>query len=160
MSYTKNEWKKGDKVTAKKLNNIENGIEELANNSGGGSSIVRFVKDIDNSTSSNDEFDLLYKIIKSNLVFYSGKINIGAGFDDGPLMQTFNIKSVGGNYHLNVYTITFTVIDTDNNEEHTLSIIKEYSDLKLQFNEKISQDFNASINAIFFEVVNAEDWEE
>lgn len=31
MSYIKNVWANGDKVTAKKLNNIENGIEELDN---------------------------------------------------------------------------------------------------------------------------------
>ena len=31
MSYIKNVWENGDKVTAKKLNNIENGIEELDN---------------------------------------------------------------------------------------------------------------------------------
>lgn len=32
MAYTKNNWKSGDKVTSEKLNNIENGIEEVNNN--------------------------------------------------------------------------------------------------------------------------------
>ena len=41
MSYTPNTWSNGDTITAAKLNNIEQGIVSVENNSGGWDAIIR-----------------------------------------------------------------------------------------------------------------------
>lgn len=42
MSYTKHEWVNNETITAAKLNNIEDGIEEAAQSGGGGALIVTY----------------------------------------------------------------------------------------------------------------------
>lgn len=39
MSYVKNNWQAGDKITAAKLNNMENGIADASQGGGGGSDL-------------------------------------------------------------------------------------------------------------------------
>ena len=51
MSYTQHEWTTGETITAAKLNNIEEGIEEAAQSGGGGSLIVHY----DNTTGEMDK---------------------------------------------------------------------------------------------------------
>ena len=57
MSYTKHIWGKGDKITSARLNNIENGIETLATNSG--SSNSGGASGGDSSTSLDEVFTIV-----------------------------------------------------------------------------------------------------
>lgn len=47
MSYTKHTWTDGELVTAAKMNNIENGIEEASSGGGGTGGGVLVVHDVD-----------------------------------------------------------------------------------------------------------------
>jgi hypothetical protein len=72
MSYTKHTWADGELVTAAKMNNIENGIEEAS--SGGGGGVVHSV--INGNTSTLDKtwqeiFDGDYTTIDSAIDSYN-----------------------------------------------------------------------------------------
>lgn len=43
MAYEKHEWVNNETITASKLNNIEDGIEEAAQSGGGGNPIIHFI---------------------------------------------------------------------------------------------------------------------
>ena len=66
MSYIKNVWANGDKVTAKKLNNIENGIEELDNK-------TKIVDKEFKEFELGQTFNVGYKLSKDNVQ----NINVG-----------------------------------------------------------------------------------
>lgn len=54
MSYTQHEWTTGETITAAKLNNLEEGIQEAAQSGGGGSLIVHY----------NNETNLMDKTVQ------------------------------------------------------------------------------------------------
>ena len=55
MSYTKHTWTDGELVTAAKLNNIENGIEEASSGGGSGGGVLVVGVTIDGNTATLDK---------------------------------------------------------------------------------------------------------
>lgn len=85
MAYEKHEWVNNETITASKLNNIEDGIEEAAQSGGGGALIVAIRTNASGYNSSSHQFGRIVYAIKVNgaWVLMSGDENVIyiAGFD-------------------------------------------------------------------------------
>lgn len=76
MAYSKTTWKKGDKITAQKMNNIENGIEEAA--SGGTSTGFLIIEDEyppnDDTIRLNKTFAQIFEALDSGIPVFLHKV--------------------------------------------------------------------------------------
>lgn len=94
MSYQKTTWADGDIISAQRMNNIENGIENLSTNSGQTSFPVVFfnLEDIINQAKSEDGFRLsifnnLIQQGKAIIIFYNNQNYQGTSFQGSTFAQ-------------------------------------------------------------------------
>lgn len=99
MAYTKQTWAVGDTISAQKLNNIENGIEEAANS--GGAFYVTFT-----TIGSGNTYSCNKTPTEIKAAIDAGKIIIGL-YDDG----TFNH---GGNGYYMMALNSYYYVDNNN----------------------------------------------
>lgn len=108
MSYVKHTWVNNEVISASKLNNIEDGIEE-ASQSGGGVVIV---------TLENGYLDKNFNELKA--AFMSGKEVIRLDsytLSEGTNVEKWSLQSIYENVDNNYYTCTFRFGDITTNFE-------------------------------------------
>ena len=103
MTYTKTVWQDGDVITAQKMNNIENGIENVAGNES-----TAFI--INESSESTGVLDKTWKEIHD--AFLSGKLCIlDTSFSNNGLewIQNYPLSYIGYNPNLDngTYSVVF-----------------------------------------------------
>ena len=146
MSYEKTVWADGDIISAQRMNNIENGIENLSTNSGQTSFPVVFfnLEDIINQAKSEDGFRLsvftdLIQQNKSIVILYNDQNYQGSG----PTYGSFFAQIAFLDYSINSsYDNTYIYFKSYGSPEPSTSIYKDI-ELTLFF---LDSDYLTSID--------------